>query len=138
VRVMRLGFVSALVTAGVMAAALAGPASAGTRGPDRPAAPTRPGVVLVNQPASSVCVGKTFRVGVWYQQSGGSRAYRVDVYSPHGQRVLYKHGQAPSAQWRFWKVRARVAGKYRTVYWTHVGHSGAWSAYRATTRARHC
>lgn len=137
-RVMPLGLVSAVVLSGAMAAALAGPASAGTRGAARLAAPARPGVVLVNQPASLVCVGKTFRVGVWYQQSGGSRAYRVDVYNPRGQRVLYKHGQAPSGQWRFWKVRARLAGKYRTVYWTHLGHSRSWSPYRATTKARHC
>ena len=98
-----------------------------------------PAVVLVNQPASSVCVGRTFRVGVWYQRfSGGSRAYRVAVYAPGGRRVLYRHGQAPSAHWKFWKVRASRAGKYRTVYSGHWKSPTAWTNYKATTRARRC
>jgi hypothetical protein len=96
-------------------------------------------MVLVNQPASSVCVGHTFKVGVWYQQySGGSRAYRVAVYSPSGRRVLYKHGRASSAHWRYWKVRATRAGKYHTVYSGHWKHPKQWSRYRVTTRARRC
>lgn len=99
----------------------------------------RPLDVLINQPASSVCVGKTFTVGVWYQSfSGGSRAYRVDVSNPDGKRILYKHGRAPSSAWKFWKVRARIAGRYRTVYWTHPPGSGSWSPYRARTKAHHC
>jgi hypothetical protein len=101
------------------------------------AAPSALAVVLVNQPPSRVCVGKTFQVGVWYQQfSGGSRAYRLDVYNPRGKRVLYKHGDAPSSAWRFWNVRAKLAGKYRTVY--HTRYRGAWHPYRATTRSHHC
>jgi len=101
--------------------------------------PVRPDVVLINQPVRSVCVGKTFMVGVWYQSfSGGSRAYRVDVYNPHGTRVLYKHGRAPSSNWKLWKVRAKLAGRYRTVYWTHPGTSRKWVPYRAKTRAHRC
>jgi hypothetical protein len=81
------------------------------------AAPSALAVVLVNQHRSRVCVGKTFQVGVWYQEySGGSRAYRLDVYNPHGKRVLYKHGKARSSAWEFWNVRANMAGRYRTVY----------------------
>jgi hypothetical protein len=94
-------------------------------------------VVLVNQPASSVCVGKTFKVGVWYQQfSGGSRAYRVAVYDPSWRRVLYKQGQASSSQWRFWRVGAIHAGKYHTVYQTRS--NGRWIRYRAITLAHRC
>ncbi|HKD88494.1 MAG TPA: hypothetical protein VKB62_08200 [Streptosporangiaceae bacterium] len=97
-----------------------------------------PAVVLVNQPAGSVCISKTFTVGVWYQQSGGSRAYRLDVYNPRGMRVLHKRGTAPASAWKFWKVRAKLAGRYRTVYWTHPAGSRKWSAYHARTRAHHC
>ncbi len=76
---------------------------------------------------------------MWFQQfSGGSRAYRVDVYNPRGARVLYKHGNAPSSNWLFWKVRAKLRGTYRTVYWTHPPSSRRWSAYRAKTRAGRC
>jgi hypothetical protein len=101
------------------------------------AAPSALAVVLVNQPPSRVCVGKTFQVGVWYQEySGGSRAYRLAVYNPHGKRVLYKHGHAPSSAWRFWNVRAKLTGKYRTVYRTR--YHGAWHPYRVTTRSHHC
>ncbi len=94
-------------------------------------------VVLVNQPASSVCVGNTFKVGVWYQQfSGGSRKYRVAVYNPHWRRVLHKRGRAPSSHWRFWRIHARSIGKYHTVYRTR--YQGKWIRYRAITKARRC
>jgi hypothetical protein len=126
---LRARFVLVLTVVGV--AALIAPAQASATTP-------RPAGVLVNQPARSVCVGKTFTVGVWYQQSGGSRAYRVDVYNPHGVRVLYKHGKASSTAWKFWHVRAKLAGRYRTVYWTRPAGSSRWSAYRARTRAHHC
>jgi hypothetical protein len=93
--------------------------------------------VLVNQPASSVCVDKTFRVGVWYQQfSGGPRAYRVAVYDPSWRRVLYKHGRAPSSDWKFWRIRTSRTGKYHTVYRTR--YKGKWIPYRAITKAHHC
>lgn len=94
--------------------------------------------VLVNQPPGRICVGKKFQIGVWYQQSGGSHRYRVDVYNPRGVRVFHRHGRAPSSHWRFWKVRAKMAGKYRTVYWGHFKHPAVWTPYRVTTRARSC
>jgi len=101
-------------------------------------AAVRPAVVLVNQPRASVCVGKTFTVGVWFQQSGGSRAYRVAVYSPSGARIFYRHGRAPAAHWKFWKIRARRAGTYRTVYSGHWRKPSVWTRYRAVTKARRC
>lgn len=98
-----------------------------------------PDVVLVNQPAGSVCVGRTFRVGVWYQQdSGGSRAYRVAVYNPHGKRILYRHGRASSGRWKFWTIRPKLTGRYRTVYSGHWKNPAVWTRYRATTRSRRC
>jgi hypothetical protein len=97
-----------------------------------------PSVVLVNQPPARVCVGRTIQVGVWYQQSGGSRRYRVDVYNPKGKRVLHRHGRAPSSHWRFWYVRAAMAGRYRIVYWGHFKNPRTWTPFRARTIARHC
>jgi len=103
------------------------------------AAVAAPAMVLVNQPVSSVCVGRTFKIGVWYQKlSGGSRAYRVAVYGPAGKRLLYKHGQASAASWRYWKVRATRPGKYRTVYSGHWRHPKTWSHFKVPTRARRC
>jgi len=91
-------------------------------------------VVLISQPPRHVCVGKTIKVGVWYQQlSGGSRAYRVAVYNPHRKLVFYRHGRAPTS---FWKVRANQVGKYHTVY--HTRYNGSWHPYRAVTRAHRC
>jgi hypothetical protein len=90
--------------------------------------------VLVNQPDSSVRVGNTFRVGVWYQQfSGGSRWYSVAVYNPAGHRILNQHGYAPSAHWRFWKIRVLMTGKYLTVY-RGITQGKAW-VYRVITHA---
>ena len=88
----------------------------------------------VGQRSSQFCLhlGKAFTVGVWYQEfSGGSRAYRVVVYSPSGARIFDRRGLGPSAQWAFWTIRTSQAGEYRTVY------SGSWT-FRATTQARHC
>jgi hypothetical protein len=125
--------VTALILAAAPLAAAAAPADAAV------AEGAAPQIVLVNQPAASVCVGRRFTVGVWYQQiSGGSRAYRVAVYGPAGKRLLYKHGRASSAHWRFWKVRAVRPGKYRTVYSGHWKHPTVWSHYKVTTRARRC
>jgi hypothetical protein len=106
----------------------------------RPASGPRftPAVVLVNQPAARVCTGKTFKVGVWYQQSGGSRAYRVAVYNPRGHRIFYRHGRAPLGNWKFWRIRAWRAGTYRTVYSGHWKKPTVWTKYRAKTRSRHC
>jgi hypothetical protein len=70
----------------------------------------------MNVPAGSVCISKTFTVGVWYQQlSGGSRAYRIAVYNPGGVRIFYILGTAPSSNWATWEIRATRVGKYRTV-----------------------
>ncbi|HEX9031596.1 MAG TPA: hypothetical protein VF834_07095 [Streptosporangiaceae bacterium] len=102
-------------------------------------APTVPAVVLVNQPAAVICSGRKFTVGVWYQQiSGGSRAYRVAIYGPRHTRFFYRHGRAPAAHWRFWRVLAGRAGKYHTFYSTHRPGSATWSTYRVVTRARRC
>jgi hypothetical protein len=113
---------------------------AGTGGPARAAAVSTvtPSVVLVNQPPARVCVGRKIQVGVWYQPSGGSRRYRVDVYSPKGQRVFHRHGRAPSSHWRFWYVRAAMAGRYRIVYWGHFKNPKTWTPFRARTIARQC
>ncbi len=93
--------------------------------------------VLFNQPAARVCIGHTFKVGVWYQQfSGGSRKYRVTVRNPSGKVVLYRHGRAPTSRWIFWHVRAGEVGRYHTVYRIIV--SGRWKPYRAATAAHHC
>ena len=99
----------------------------------------RPGVVLVNQPARSVCSGHRFTVGVWYQRkSGGSRAYRVAVSGPRHKRFFYRAGKAPSSHWLFWKVLAGRTGKYRTVYSGHRPGSKKWTTYTAVTRAHRC
>jgi hypothetical protein len=99
----------------------------------------KPAMVLVNQPFSTVCVGRSFRVGVWYQQlSGGSRAYRVAVYNPRGRRILYKHGRAPSGQWKFWSIHPKLTGRYHTVYSGHWKQQSVWTKYRVTTRSRQC
>jgi hypothetical protein len=115
----------------VMVSGMAGPAQAS-------ATAAAPATVLVNQPAAAVCVGKTFKVGVWYQQSGGSRAYRVAVYNPRGVRVFYRHGSAPTAHWSFWRVRAKLAGTYLTTYSGHWKKATVWTKFRVRTRARHC
>jgi hypothetical protein len=103
------------------------------------AAPAAPAVVLINQPASSVCVGRAFTVGVWFQQfSGGSRAFRVAIYGPRHTRFFYRHGLAPSTGWKFWQIRTGRRGKYRTVYFGHRPGSAKWTSYEAITRARRC
>jgi len=134
-RITRIRIVSMIAVSTAYAAsalAMAAPAAAA-------AGRARPAVLLVNQPVSTVCVSKTFKVGVWYQKfSGGSRAYRVAVYNPAGKRILYRHGRAPSAAWKFWKIHPKLAGKYHTVYSGHWRRPGKWSKYRATTRSRRC
>jgi hypothetical protein len=128
-----------MAAAAVLMACLA-VAVAGTGSPAQAVAVSTvtPLVVLVNQPPARVCVGREIQVGVWYQQSGGSRRYRVDVYDPKGKRVLHRHGRAPSAHWRFWYVRAAMAGRYRIVYWGHFKNPKTWTPYRARTIARPC
>jgi hypothetical protein len=97
-----------------------------------------PAVVLVNQPASRVCTGNRFTVGVWYQQfSGGSRAYRVLVFSPSGKLIFYRRGYASPAGWTFWHIRATRVGNYHTTYKVK-NSSGQWSRYRTVTRSHRC
>jgi hypothetical protein len=96
------------------------------------------GVVLVNQPARRVCLGRSFTVGVWFQQSGGSRAYRLSVYNPRHKRVFFRRGHAPSSHWAFWKIPAKLAGTYHTAYSAHWRHPTTWTVYRVPTRARRC
>lgn len=133
-----MGRMTRIVSMIAVLAALAVPALA-QAAPAAAAGRVRPAMVLVNQPVARVCVGATFKVGVWYQQfSGGSRAYRVAVYNPAGRRILYRHGRAPSAHWKFWKIRPKLAGKYHTVYSGHWHSASKWSKYRATTRAHRC
>ena len=96
-----------------------------------------PEVVLINQPASKVCVGSRFTVGVWYQSfSGGSRAYRIAVYNPKGTLVFWKSGYATTT-WQFWHIRAWRTGNFRTVYHTKNA-SGQWIKYVAVTRSHNC
>ncbi|HUJ06451.1 MAG TPA: hypothetical protein VLX31_10135 [Streptosporangiaceae bacterium] len=98
-----------------------------------------PAVVLVNQPARSVCAGHRFTVGVWFQQfSGGSRAYRIAISGPRHRLFFLRHGQAPTAHWRFWRVLAGRAGRYHTTYYGHRLGSARWTPYRALTIARRC
>lgn len=96
------------------------------------------GVVLVNQPARRVCLGKSFTVGVWFQQPGGSRAYRLSVYSPRHKRVFFRRGHAPSSHWAFWQIPAKLAGTYHTGYSAHWRHPATWTIYRVPTQAHRC
>ncbi len=95
--------------------------------------------MLINQPVRTVCSGHRFTVGVWYQRtSGGSRAYRVAVSGPRHKRFFYRAGKAPAARWRFWKVLAGRAGKYRIVYSGHRPGSTKWTRFVTFTRAHRC
>jgi hypothetical protein len=128
----------ALLTILAMTAFLAAPADLAGAGPAR-AETAAPAVVLINQPARSVCSGHKFTVGVWYQRSsGGSRAYRVAVSGPAHTRFFYRAGKAPSSHWLFWRVLAGRAGKYRTAYSSHRPGSRKWTTYVAITRAHRC
>jgi hypothetical protein len=137
-----LGLLAAVGACCAVVIAPAGPAGAAQASSAAVVAPARasaPAVVLVNAPARSVCAGHKFKVGVWFQRiSGGSRAYRISVSGPRHRRFFYRAGQAPSAGWRFWKVLAGRAGKYRTVYSGHRPGSTKWTKFVARTRARHC
>jgi len=109
-----------LAAAGAVLTFLAAPASA---------------AVLVNAPRAHVCVGHSFRVGVWYQAfSGGSRHYRVRVWNPAGHKLLDVSGRAPSAAWRFWRIHPHRRGVFKTVY----GFGAAAPPVTFRTRARAC
>jgi hypothetical protein len=114
-------------------------ATASASAPANSAVPgIRPEVVLVNQPASRVCVGSRFTVGVWYQSySGGSRAYKIAVYNPKGWLVFWTKGYASSTAWRLWHIRAWRKGTFRTVYHTK-NSSGDWIKYVAYTWSHYC
>jgi hypothetical protein len=99
----------------------------------------RPATLEINVPTSSVCVSKTFTVGVWYQQySGGSRAYRIAVYNPGGARIFYRLGTARSSSWTMWSICAMQVGKYHTVYYSPVRKQLVWSTHVFPTYAHHC
>lgn len=73
-----------------------------------------------------------------YQQfSGGSRAYRVLVFSPSGKLIFYRRGYASPTVWTFWHIRATRVGNYHTTYKVK-NSSGQWSRYRTVTRSQHC
>lgn len=72
--------------------------------------------VLVQYPRPRICLGHHFTVGVWSQSGTADRAYRVAVYNPAHQRVLYRHGRAPTSRWKLWRVHATKAGRYHTIY----------------------
>jgi hypothetical protein len=147
---MKARYVRLVLLAGMVAAFLLAAAPLSAARTVRPDGPRRAvlasaavlsrtqGTLLVNQPATSVCVGHTFTVGVWFQRSGGSRAYRVAISGPRHVRFFYRHGLAPSAHWQFWKIRAGRRGTYITTYSGHWRHTGSWDTYRAITRARRC
>jgi hypothetical protein len=136
-RSMATGLLTAALACGL--AATAQPGSAAPRWPARAGLHASPDVVLINQPVRSVCAGRTFKVGVWYQQySGGSAAYRIAIWGPRRVRFFYRHGIAPSAHWRFWRVKAGRAGRYRIVYSGHRPGSLTWSRFVTYVRARRC
>jgi hypothetical protein len=142
VRNARRGFLLAFIASGILAAAVPGmlgtAAASALSGRDA-SSQAAPAVVLVNQPARSICVGHTFTVGVWYQQiSGGSRAYRVAISGPRHRRFFYRYGRAPLRHWRFWKVRAGRIGIYRIIYSGHRPGSATWTRFLVITRARRC
>ncbi len=97
-----------------------------------------PQIVLINGVQSRVCVGRTFQVGVWYQQfSGGPQRYAISVYNPVGWRVFYKTGLASSSGWMLWNIRAHRTGAFHTVYRTYDAQ-GRVLRSRFTTTARNC
>jgi hypothetical protein len=89
--------------------------------------------VSFNGPSPSVCVGGTFKIGVWYQSySGGSHAYTVRVSSPSG-KVIFEHHGSATTTWRMWNIRAAQAGTYKTLY-TSISPKGQLTL-RTTARA---
>jgi hypothetical protein len=125
-----------LVPGAAAATARAAVTSAGS--PANAALVTTPDVVLINQPASRVCAGNRFTVGVWYQQfSGGSRAYRVLVYNTSGTLIFYRSGLASPTAWALWHIRASRVGNYHTTYKVK-NSSGQWFKYRTATWSHRC
>lgn len=98
------------------------------------------GYTLINVPASSVCHGHTFAVGVWAQAgtSHNNRWYDVDVQNPNGTRELFSKGYAPESPspWRLWNIRAGWIGTYHTTYTTWYNGHRYISKY--STTVTHC
>lgn len=63
--------VAAMAALGLVPGAAAATASAAVTSASAPQNAALAYVVLINQPASRVCVGNKFTVGVWYQQFSG-------------------------------------------------------------------
>ena len=98
-----------------------------------------PDVVLVNQPVKSLCAGRKFKVGVWYQSfSGGSRAYRVSIWGPRHKRFFFRQGKASPKHWRFWRVLAGRHGKYHVSYAGHKPGATKWTRFKMVVTAKHC
>ncbi|HET9896038.1 MAG TPA: hypothetical protein VFQ44_14010 [Streptosporangiaceae bacterium] len=137
---MRILTLTALVTAIIAAGIVTAPASIAaplTRA--TPDAVASPDVVLVNQPAASLCAGHKFKVGVWYQSlSGGSRAYRISIWGPAHRRFFYRQGKASPEHWKFWHVLAGRRGRYRVVYSGHKPGSAKWTKFPLVVHAKHC
>jgi hypothetical protein len=119
VRIAVLGVLTPLILAGSLI--VSSPASA---------------QVLVNAPRRTVCQGHTFRVGVWNNYEGGSRRYRINVFSPTGNRVFHHHGKATHT-WKFWRITAHRLGRYKTVYRSGKGVAHPWHQ-RFFTRSHRC
>jgi hypothetical protein len=92
--------------------------------------------VLVSAPRERVCRDHTFKVGVWNNYDGGSRRYRVNVFSPAGNRVFHHHGKATHT-WKYWRIRAYRLGRYKTVYRSGRGAADPWKV-RFITRSHRC
>jgi hypothetical protein len=102
------------------------------------ASPAVPQIVLINGVQTSVCVGRTFQVGVWYQQfSGGPRRFTISVFNPINLRVFYRTGLASASAWMIWNIRAHRTGVFRTVYRTY-DQNGRLLISRFRTTARNC
>lgn len=103
------------------------------------AAVANPAVVLVNKPVNSLCSGRKFKVGVWYQSfSGGSRAYRVSIWGPRHRRFFFRHGLASPKHWKFWRVLAGRHGRYRVVYAGHKPGATKWTRFTSVVHAKRC
>ena len=109
---MKLHKILAVAAIPVVAAGLTLPALSAS------ASTVKVGLVVVNNPGGSVRVGHTFKVGV---KADGSRWYLADVHGPSGRRILYEEGDASSAHWTDWKIRAARAGKYSVLYMVVYG-----------------
>ena len=130
--VLSAAVISATILAAPPSAAAPGAVSAAARA-------AQAQVVLVNQPASPVCSGHKFTVGVWYQKiSGGSRAYRISIWGPRHRRFFYRHGMASASNWRYWHVTAGRKGRYRVVYAGHRPGQKKWSRYVVIVHAHRC